>query len=298
MTLRHMKIFESVYRNGNITRAAEELHLVQPSVSLAVKEIETYYGIRLFERMGRRIYPTEGAKEFYGYALHIVSLFEEMETKIRNWDEIGTLRIGTSITIGTHILPGLIRKYQEKYPKLKVEAVISKSSDIEKDVLENQIDIGLIETKPEHPDLCCIPFQKDEMCAIVGNQSSLADLKEITLLELSKHPFLMREKGSAGREMLEACFSVLQISVHPLWESASTQAIVHGVAEGLGVAVLPYMLVQKDIQEGLVKRIPLHEKMQRELNVIHHRSKYLTPNMNAFISLCKKDQIEPDGCKS
>ena len=113
MTLRHMKIFTAVFRNSNITRAAEELHLAQPSVSLAIKELEEYYGIRLFERIGRGISPTEGAKEFYGYALHIVSLFDEMEIKIKNWDTLGTLRLGTSIAIGTHILPILLERYQK-----------------------------------------------------------------------------------------------------------------------------------------------------------------------------------------
>ena len=129
MTLRHMKIFVTVYRHSNITRAAEELHLAQPSVSLAVKELEEYYGIRLFERIGRRICPTEAGNEFYSYALHIVSLFEDIEKRIKNWDTLGTIRIGTSITIGTHILPGLIKKYQEAYPSLRVEAMVNNSGN-------------------------------------------------------------------------------------------------------------------------------------------------------------------------
>ena len=96
MTLRHMKIYVTVFQHCNITHAAGELHLAQPSVSLAVKELEEYYGVQLFERRGRRILSTEAGREFYGYALHIASLFDEMETRIKNWDKIGTLRIGTS----------------------------------------------------------------------------------------------------------------------------------------------------------------------------------------------------------
>lgn len=83
MTLRHMKIFVTVYQHSSVTKAAGELHLAQPSVSLAVKELEEYYGIRLFERIGRGIRPTEAGSEFYSYALHIVSLFEDMEKKSR-----------------------------------------------------------------------------------------------------------------------------------------------------------------------------------------------------------------------
>ena len=94
MTLRHMKILVAVYQEGSVTRAAEALHLSQPSVSLAIKELEDYYGVELFTRMGRRIVPTECGNAFYGYAVHVVSLMDELETQMRNWDTVGTVRIG------------------------------------------------------------------------------------------------------------------------------------------------------------------------------------------------------------
>ncbi len=288
MTLRHMKIFVTVFQQGSITGAARKLHLAQPSVSLAVKELENYYGLRLFERIGRHISPTEGGKEFYGYAIHIVSLFQEMEQKMKNWDAVGSIRIGTSITIGTHILPALTRNFQREYPELRLEAVISKSSDIEQHILDNSIDIGLIETQPEHPELTFEPFMKDTMCAIVPLRHPLAGQTEVSLSRLAEYPFLMREHGSAGREILDAAFALRQISVRPVWESSSTQAIVRGVSEGIGVAVLPYLLVERDIEEKLVAMVPLTEPIRRNLNIIYHKSKYLTPNMLAFMEMCKK----------
>lgn len=288
MTLRHIKIFVAVFQQGSITGAARELHLAQPSVSLAIKELEKYYGFRLFERIGRRISPTEGGKEFFGYAVHIIALFEEMEKKMKNWDAVGSIRIGTSITIGTHILPTLTRRFQTDYPELHLEAVISNSSDIERHILDNSIDIGLIETQPEHPELAFVSFMEDNMCAIVSNDHPLAGQPAVSLSQLAGYPFLMREHGSAGREILDACFSLQQLSVHPIWESSSTQAIVRGVAEGIGVAVLPYLLVERDVQEKLVSMVPLTDPIRRNLNIIYHKSKYLTPNMLAFMDLCKK----------
>lgn len=288
MTLRHMKIFVTVFQQGSITGAARELHLAQPSVSLAIKELENYYGLRLFERIGRHISPTEGSKEFYNYAIHIVSLFQEMEKKIKNWDAVGSIRIGTSITIGTHILPALTRRFQRKYPELRLEAFISKSSDIEQHLLNNSIDIGLIETQPEHPELTFTPFMEDTMCAIVPCHHPLAGQAEISLPQLAEYPFLMREHGSAGREILDAAFALKQISVRPVWESSSTQAIVRGVSEGIGVAVLPHLLVERDIEEGLVAMVSLTEPIRRNLNIIYHKSKYLTPNMLAFVEMCTK----------
>lgn len=288
MTLRHIRIFVSVFQNNSITKAAQELHLAQPSVSLAVREMEDYYGIRLFDRIGRHIAPTEYGEKFYEYAVHIVSLFDEMEKKMRNWDTFGTLRIGASITIGTHILPVLIHRYQEKFPDLTIEAKVNKSSSVEDALIHNTIDLGLIETQPSHPDLCAVPFMQDNMCAIVPPAHPLVSAKSISLADLSRFPFLMREKGSAGRELLDASFSLLQISVSPRWESTSTQALVRAVAEGLGVAVLPYLLVKKDIEQKIVCQIPLDQPIRRNLNIIYHKSKFLTDNMKAFIKFCKK----------
>ena len=288
MTLRHMRIFVSVFQKNSITKAAQELHLAQPSVSLAVRELEDYYGIRLFDRIGRHIAPTECGKEFYEYAVHIVSLFNEMEKKMRNWDTFGTLRIGASITIGTHILPVLIRRYQEQFPDLTVEAKVSKSASVEDELIHSGIDLGLIETQPSHPDLRAVPFMTDSMCVITAPDHPLASAKSVSLTELSRFPFLMREKGSAGRELLDAAFSLQQITISPIWESTSTQALVKAVAEGLGVSVLPYLLVKKDIEEGTVRQIPLDQPIRRNLNVIYHKSKFLTDNMRAFVDLCKK----------
>ena len=267
MTLRHLHIFVSVYEHKSITKAANTLHIAQPSVSLAIKELGEYYGVQLFDRIGRGITPTEAAKHLYGYA-------------------IGTLRIGASITIGTHILPELIKEYQKHNPDLRLEVIVNKSSAIEQHILDNKIDIGLIENQSEHPDIILRPFMEDKLCAIVPPDSSLASKTSITLEELALHPFLMREKGSAGREILDAYFSLKDIHIHPLWESSSTQAIVQGVAMGLGVSVLPEMMIKKDILEHRVSYLSFPKPLKRNLNLILHRNKHLTKNMKSFIEYC------------
>ena len=286
MTLRHMKIFVSVYQNNSITKAANELHLAQPSVSVTIKELEEYYGQHFFERIGRRIYPTAVAKEFYGYAVHIVSLFETMEKELKNGDEIGTLRVGASITIGTHILPSLMKEFQEQFPEIRMEAVVNQSGTIESLLLENEIDLGLIENQPSSESVCAVPFLEDDLVAIVPADHTLAGKCDVTLKEMAENPFLMREKGSAGREILDACFDMEQITVHPAWESSSTQAIVQGVAKGLGVAVLPYLLVKRDLEHGLICQAFLRRPIQRKLNIIYHKSKYITRSMQTLITMC------------
>ena len=167
MTLRHMKILVEVYRQNSVTKAAQALHLSQPSVSLALRELEDYYGVTLFERVGRRISPTECGREFYGYAVHVVSLMDELETRMRNWDAIGTVRIGATVTIGTYLLPELVRQYQAEFPALHVDVQVCRASQVEQLVLDNRIDLGLIETQQEHEELVAVPFSRDELQAIV-----------------------------------------------------------------------------------------------------------------------------------
>lgn len=116
MTLRHLKIFLAVYETGSTTAAAEELLIAQPSVSVALKELEEHYGVRVFERMSKRLYVTQAGQELYQYARHLVSLFEETEDAMKSLGASGMLHVGSSVTIGNYFLPGYIRTFQKEFP--------------------------------------------------------------------------------------------------------------------------------------------------------------------------------------
>ena len=168
MTLRHMKIFVAVYQQKSITLASNRLHLAQPSVSLAIKELEEYYHIRLFDRLSRRIYPTENGHRFYEYALHIVSLFSEMENKIPAWDANAPLHIGSSITLGTCLLPSLVKTYQEQHPEIKIYVTIKNTGTIEQAVVDNQLDFALVEGTVTHPEIISEVFSADTLCMVAA----------------------------------------------------------------------------------------------------------------------------------
>ena len=145
MTLRHIRIFLSVFQNNGITKAAQELHIAQPSVSLAVKEMEEYYGTKLFDRIGKKIYPTQNGRRLYDYALKICGLFDEANRSVKNPDTLGEIRIGASITTGTKLLPDILKRYKTIRPEITVTAVVGNSDEIEKKVLANEIDVGFTE---------------------------------------------------------------------------------------------------------------------------------------------------------
>ena len=168
MTLRHMKIFVAVYQQKSITLASNSLHLAQPSVSLAIRELEEYYHIRLFDRLSRRIYPTENGHRFYEYALHIVSLFSEMENKIPAWDANAPLHIGSSITLGTCLIPSLVKAYQEQHPEIKIYVTVKNTGTIEQAVVDNQLDFALVEGTVTHPEIISEVFSADTLCMVAA----------------------------------------------------------------------------------------------------------------------------------
>jgi len=193
MTLRHLKIFVTVCETGSTTAAGEKLHIAQPSISLAISELEDYYGIKLFDRIAKRLYITEAGKKFLQYATHIVGFFEEMEREIKNFDATGIIRIGASITIGNYLLPGYITRFKKIHPQMDVKVIIDNSEKIQQYILSNQIDIGLIEGIVYSPYIAEHKFRDDELVMVCGNAHPFANQKNVEISKLQNESFILRE---------------------------------------------------------------------------------------------------------
>lgn len=282
-----MKIFVAVCECGSVTAAAEKLYITQPAASLAISELEAYYGIKLFDRIAKRLHITEAGKQFLQYAVHIVGLFDELEKSVRNWDSIGELRVGASVTIGNYLLPGYVKEFQAAHPKMKIRAVIDNSESIEEYVLKNEIDLGLIEGAIHSPYIESQCFMDDQLVLICSPDHPWASCGEIDIDELKNTEFILREKGSAGREIFDSILQVNGIEIVPSWQSISTQAIIRAVSKGLGVSVLPYLLVKDSLERGEIQRVNIRNiSLNRQFSIIHHKNKFLTDSAMDFISLC------------
>ena len=289
MTLRHLRIFAAVCECGSATRAAEQLYISQPAVSLAIRELEEYYGVRLFDRLGKRLYLTEAGQRLQGYALHVRALFDEIEKGIRDWEAAGTLRIGASITVGTSMLPGWVKRFSQEHPGLRVRCTVDNSGVIEGKLFSNELDFALIEGSVHGEQICSLPFRRDRLRLVCAPEHPFAARAEILPEELRDQPLLMREKGSGARELLESALLTLGLSVEPAWESISTRALINGVRANLGVAVLPEELVRQELQRGVLCAPQVRGlSFQRELYIIYHRDKYLSPTAQAFIAMCRE----------
>ncbi len=289
MTLRHMIIFRTVCEyNCNSTKAAESLHITQPAVSLAIKELEAYYNVPLFDRIGRRLQLTEAGRHFLDYAIHISDLFRDMETGLRDWDSRGTLRIGAGITIGSQFMPGYVKAFSDLCPGIDVRVVVEQSDRLEQKIAENALDFALVEGIPHHPRIISEAYMEDRLVVISSAQKGWKMGQKISLQEFAGQRFLLREHGSGTREVFERVIEQAGIHVLPSWEAMSTSALLNAVITGLGIAVLPYRMVLPVLRHGLIVTVNVDGlDFRRNYYIIRHKDKLMIPAAKKFIALCK-----------
>lgn len=288
MTLRHLKIFCAVCdADCNTTKAAERMTMTQPAVSLAIKELENYYGIVLFDRIGRRLQITPAGENFLQYALRITAQFDDMEREMRNWDSAGILRVGASVTIGSQFLPGYVKAFHHKNPGTEVRVIVSSSDKLEQGLINNKLDFALSEGISHNPSMHIEEYMQDRLSIIASPKEGFRQGQQLTLEQFSRQRFLLREPGSGTREVFDKAVENAGISVKPIWEATSTTALVNAVINGLGLAVLPQRMIQGALSRGLVVTI-VAENMdfRRNFYIIYHKDKYLTPAAKAFLDLC------------
>ena len=289
MTIRHMIIFRTVCESGyNSTKAAETLHMTQPAVSLAIKELEQYYGVQLFDRIGRRLQITDAGQHFLQYATHISDLFSDMETGLRDWDSKGILRIGASITIGSQFLPSYVKAFSDICPGIDVRVTVEQSERLEQKLLANELDFALIEGIAHDLNIVSEAYMEDHLSVICATDKGWAQGQTISKEEFQNQRFLLREKGSGTREVFERVIAQAGIRIIPAWEAMSTTALVNATIKGLGIAILPHRMILPALRQGLISTVKVDGlSFNRSFYIIHHKDKFLTASAKRFIALCK-----------
>ncbi len=277
MTLRHLRVFLAVYQTQNVTRAAERLHMTQPTVTRAVQELERYYGVHLFERINRRLYITQSGRQLYARAVHIVGSFDRMEKELKNWDEFGLLRIGATPTLASVLLPKTLMTFEKKHPKLRVRCSVENGTHLQEALADDRLDFALIEGEVAAEHLHAEPFSEDRLILLLPPDDPRRNAPALTLRELAESPLLLREKGSMGRSFLDRVFAAHDLPLEPLMESISTHAIIQAVHAGLGISFLPQRLIRHSVESGFVAtRAVDDEPFVRRNFAVWHEDKFLT----------------------
>lgn len=252
MTIRHLKTFCAVCRLGGITRAAEELCVAQPSVSQTVSELERYYGVKLFDRMGRKLLLTPEGERLRVKAEEAIAAFSEFEDAARDTKDRRSVRIGASVTVGQMLLPRLVRVLKEEMGNVECRAVVESAAAVEKLVEEGALDFAAIEGSVSR-GLIAEEFASDRLAAVCAAEMDIrGPILPAWLVEL---PLLLRRKGSASRDLLEERLSALGLKPQPWLESSSNSALLAAAREGLGIAVLPEAIVGSDLAAGRLREV-------------------------------------------
>jgi DNA-binding transcriptional LysR family regulator len=283
-----LKIFHAVARSSSFSRAASELAISQPSVSIQVGELERQFGVELFEPAGKSIRLTEAGRVCFDYAGRVLALIDEAQ---RAMDEVkglrrGRLLVGATQTPGTYILPALLGRLKGEYPRLEIALRIDGPRKIQEMVLRHELDLAVTGWRITLPDLEAIPMAADEMVLVVAPSHRFADLPEVTLGDLSGEPFIMRERGSGSRELLDDALHRAGIYITPTLELENVDAVKQAVAANLGVSMLSRCAIDLEVSSGRLRVVPVRDfKVERTIWLVRHRDRQLPRAAQAFIAL-------------
>ena len=286
MTFRHLKIFIAVVQTGSMSAAARELYIAQPTVSQVIAEIENEYGIRLFERLSRRLYITREGRQLLDYARHIAALFDEMERDLHYASRNRTLRVGATITVGSCVLPALVARFEDENSTDTVEVLVDNTRVIEEKILSSELDFGLVEGDVSEPDLISRPVLEDELVLICAEGHPLSGRKTVCMADLDNEAFVVREPGSGTREQFESELERRGIRIRTKWVCHSADSILEAVAQGQGISVISRRLAEQALPIKKLRILSVQDaEFSRTFNLVYHRNKFLSEPIQAFFRL-------------
>jgi len=284
ITLRQIQVFEAVARHMSFTRAAEELFLTQPAVSMQVKQLEEQLGVPLFEQLGKRIFLTEAGKEVYDYSRAINQQLTEMETVLDRLKGLtgGRLTISVAST-ANYFIPTLLGVFNQRFSGIEISLDVTNRETLLRQLNDNTVDLVIMGQPPAELELEAGPFMDNPLVIVAPPDHPLATKKKIPLERLQDEVFLVREKGSGTRIAMERFFNERHIRIKTGMEVGSNEAIKQSVQAGLGLGLLSRDTLEQELSLNRLVILDVAEfPILRHWYVVHRKGKRLSPMAQAF----------------
>ncbi len=284
-TLHQLKVFEATARHGSFTRAAEELFLTQPTVSMQVKQLTKAIGLPLFEQVGKRLFLTDAGRELFSTCQEIFGKLEQLEMSIADLKGMkqGRLRLAV-ITTAKYFLPRLLGPFCQKYPGVDISLTVTNHERVIERLGNNQDDLYVMSQLPENLDILAHPFLDNPLVVIGPKTHPLAKEKNIPLKRLAEETFIMREPGSGTRRAFQKLLDDQGLSVRVRLELGSNEAIKQAIAGGLGLAVLSSHTIAHDGSMGELMAFDVEGfPIPRKWYVVHLSGKQLSVVASTFL---------------
>ncbi len=284
LTLRQFRVFEAVARRLSFSRAAEELHLSQPAVSMQVKAIEAILGLPLTEQLGKKIFLTEAGHEVLHASQNIAAQLSDLQTNLAQLQSLdrGQLDLGVTSTVNPVATP-ILARFRGRYPRISIHLDVSNRAEVLGLLAANRIDLAIMGQVPDGLELDATRFMNNPLVAIAPPDHPLARKNKVSLDDLASEPFLVREAGSGTRGAMERYFAARGLELRTSMEMSSNEAIKQAVQAGLGLGILSLQTLELELA---LKRLVVLEidnfPIMRHWYVVHRNDKRLSPTAQAF----------------
>ncbi len=290
MDINQLEVLSVVARERSFSRAAEVLNRTQPAISQAVRRLEQEVGEKLFDRSSKDGTLTLAGEILLDYAKQMLNLRQTAHTAIREMRDLqhGKITISANEHTVFYLLP-VIEKFRRLHPQIKIEVQRGVASRIPKEIMAREAELGVISFKPNDPSVVAISVFTDELALVVAPTHSLANRESVSVKELGEENFIAHNAPSPYRDKVIETFEKHRTRLNISVELPSLEAIKKLVEKGVGVALVPKLTAQNEIDSGKLKTLSVNEmKLERKLNIIYRRNSVLSHAAKIFLKLAKE----------
>ncbi|MDA5194991.1 LysR family transcriptional regulator [Govanella unica] len=286
-TLRQLEIFVAIAQAGTVTEAADKVGLTQSAASMALGELERNLDTLLFDRISKKLVLNENGRALYPKTMELLNRARELENSAGTRSTVTDLRLGASSTIGNYLLPQIISSYITAHPGSRINLDVANTLSTISAVNRHEIDIGFVEGPCHAKDVKATLWREDRLAICAGINHPLAKKTVITPKDLIESNWILREPGSGTREVTDSLLAEQLGPIGVVMEFGGTEAIKRAVESGLGISCLPCIAVQEAVELGKMVCLPTpFLKLERQLYLVLHKTKYQTQGLSAFLAHC------------
>jgi len=281
-----IEAFLQVAQHRSFSRAAEVLQLTQPSITARIQALERELGEELFERGGRGVRLTDAGSAFLPYVERMLQTLQEGRDaveEVRNV-QLGSLRLGSALTISTYVLPGILRRFCERFPGVDVFIRTGRSEQVLSMLLSDEVHVGLVRSLA-NAEVETIDLYEDEIVLIAPPTHRFASTGRAKVAEAASEPIVLFDRGSSYYGLINNFFRQTGVIPNVAMELDSLEATKRMVEEGLGIALIPLVTIERELEAGTLVKVDLvdAEPIKRPISLIYRRHRKRPRTAQAFI---------------
>lgn len=287
-SLRQLEVFLATAHFQNISKAADSLAMSQSAASSALKELEQQFDILLFDRVGKRLQLNEQGRLIRSRAEALLEQAKEVEQALMQHKDAGPVKVGATLTIGNYLAVSILSDLLQQHPDAEVNLSVANTQQIMQQVLNYDIDIGMIEGEIQHPELDIIPWRNDDLCIFCSPQHPLANRQTLTDADILQYPWVLRESGSGTRQAFDRAMHGILPQINITLELQHTEAIKRAVSADLGLGCLSRITVEDAFKRGDLIELAMPQRdFKRTLYFILHKKKHKSAGIQRWLEYCE-----------